>query len=67
MAATGLLGYEVIKARFNQEFLPVVDIAELESWPQVKSGLYEKKVAEKVFYYYFEENGPKKAKALGLL
>ncbi len=67
MAAVGLLGFEQIRVKFNPDFLPVVDIKNIRQWPQVKNGLYEKKVAEKVFYYYFEENGRKKAKELGLV
>ncbi len=67
MAAIGLLGYEVIKARFNPEFLPLVDIRDLHQWPQVESGLYSKKTAEKVFRFFFEEDGRRRAEELGLL
>ncbi len=66
MAAVGLLGYDKIRVKFNPDFLPVVDIAKIKKWPQVKSGLYSKEVAEKVFYYYFEEDGRRKAGELGL-
>ncbi len=66
MAAVGLLGFEQIRVKFNPDFLPVVDIKNIKKWPQVKSGLYSKAVAEKVFYYYFIEDGRRKAKELGL-
>jgi len=66
MAVLGLLGYKTVKAKFNPEFMPVVDLKNIAQWPQVKSGLYTKELAEKVFRYYFEEDGRRKAKDLGL-
>ncbi len=66
MAATGLLGEKTIKVRFDLNWLPIIDRAKLKKWPQVNSGLYSKEVAEKVFYYYFIEDGRRKAKELGL-
>ncbi len=67
MAAVGLLGFKTIKARFNPDFLPVVDLKKIKTWPQVRRGLYSEETAEKVFRYYFEEDGRRKAEALGLV
>jgi tetratricopeptide (TPR) repeat protein len=67
MAAVGLLGLKTIKARFNPDFLPVVDLKNIKQWPQVRRGLYSEAVAAKVFHYYFEEDGRRKAQMLGLL
>ncbi len=67
MAAIGLLGEKTIKVRFDLNWLPIIDRAKLKKWPQVISGLYSDTVAEKVFRYYFEENGRRKAEQLGLL
>jgi len=67
MAAIGVLGKEQIKAKLSPDFLPLVDIKKVKQWPQVKSGLYTRELAEKVFYYYFEEDGRRKAKEVGLL
>ena len=66
-AVLGLLGYETCKVKFSPDHLPVVDIKNIKKWPQVQSGLYSKELAEKVFYYYFKEDGRRKAKELGLL
>jgi hypothetical protein len=62
----GLLGFKTIKVRFNPDFLPVVDLKNIKTWPQVRRGLYSESAAEKVFRYYFEEDGRRKAKELGL-
>lgn len=67
VATVGLMGYKKIKVKFDPNFLPVVDIKKIKQWPQVKSGLFNVDVAEKVFRYYFEEDGRRKAKELGLL
>ncbi len=67
MAAVGALGCEEIKAKFAPDNIPVVDIAKIKQWPQVKQELYSLAVAEKVFYYFFEEDGRRKAKQLGLI
>lgn len=67
MAAVGLLGFKTIKARFNPDFLPVVDLKNIKTWPQVRRGLYSEGAAERVFRYYFEEDGRRKAEALGLV
>ncbi len=67
MAAVGMLGYESIKCRHNAKFVRVVDLKKLGQWPQVKSGLYSRELAERVFKYYFESDGRKKAENLGLL
>ncbi len=67
MAAIGLLGYKTIKVKFNPDFIPVVDIKQIKDCPQVRRGLYSKETAEKVFRYYFEEDGRRKARELGLL
>lgn len=67
MATIGLLAIPVIKARFKPGFDLVVDLEDIENWPQVKNGLYSVALAEKVFRYYFEEDGRRKAQMLGLL
>ncbi len=67
MAAVGLLGLEVLKVRFDLNWLPVIDRANIKKWPQVESGLYSEAVAEKVFNYYFTADGRGKAEELGLL
>ncbi len=67
MGVIGTMGYKTIRVKFNPDQHPVTDIKRIKQWPQVKSGLYSEKVAEKVFRYYFEEDGRRKAKALGLL
>jgi len=66
-AVMGLLGYETCKVKFSPDQLPVVDIKHIDKWAQVKSGLYTKELAEKAFRYYFEEDGRRKARTLGLL
>lgn len=67
MAAIGLLGYSTIKVKFNPDFIPIVDINNIKNWPQVRRGLYSEELARRVFYYYFEEDGRRKARELGFL
>lgn len=67
MAAISLTGHKVIKCKLDPSFLPVINLEHLQQWPQVKSGLYTREVAERVFRYYFEEDGRRKAKEVGLL
>ncbi len=66
MAAIGLLGYSTIKVKFNPDFIPVVDIKNIKDWPQVRRGLYSEEMARRVFCYYFEEDGRRKANELEL-
>lgn len=67
VAAISLLGRKVIKCKFDPSFLPLINIDHVHQWPQVKTGLYSINVAEKVFRYYFEEDGRRKAEQLRLL
>lgn len=67
MAVVGMLGYEIIKCRHNLHYPRVVDLKNAGQWPQVKSGLYSRELAERVFRYYFESSGRRKAENLGLL
>ncbi|ABR46958.1 TPR repeat-containing protein [Alkaliphilus metalliredigens QYMF] len=69
MAALVALGYKTIKCRFIQkeEYPRVVNIKDSKRWPQVINGAYSKKVAEKIFNMFFENDGRERAKRIGLL
>lgn len=67
MAAVAALGYRVIRCKHNPRFDRVVDFKQLVRWPQVKSGLYSRQLAERVFRHYFESDGRRQAERLGML
>ncbi len=70
IAALDCLGYREINCLLDpnaQTATAIVDISEVSSWPLVKSGLYSREVAEKVFNAYMDADGNNKAKRLGLI
>ena len=67
MAAVATLGYEIIKCKHNPRYFRVVDVKNIDRWPQVKSGLYSKKLDRRAFMHYFESTGRKKAENIGIL
>ena len=63
-----VLNYETFRAKFAPGRKPVIDIDDIEEWPNVKNGLYTREVvAAKVFEHYFYTNSLDKAKYLGLI
>jgi len=65
-AALSALGFEKIPFRFVSNYPVIVDIENIDNWPCVKTGFYDRNVAEKIFLHYFEENGVNKAKEWGI-
>ncbi|UMZ74976.1 hypothetical protein [Natranaerofaba carboxydovora] len=62
-----VLNYETFRAKFAPGRKPVIDIDEIEEWPNVKNGLYSREVATKVFEHYFYTNSLDKAKYFGFI
>ena len=56
MAALSFLGYETVECKHNPTYPRVVDIEDIDQWPQIEKDFYPKDVAAKVFRHYFKEN-----------
>ena len=69
MPAISLLGPRVLRCRLDKQGLSprTVDLKDIDDWPQVKSGLYPREVARRLFLKFFQENGREKARRLGLV
>jgi hypothetical protein len=50
IAALSALGYQKIPFMFCRKYPVIVDIDNIDNWPCVRTGLYDKEVASKVFY-----------------
>ncbi|NLY38749.1 MAG: ParB/RepB/Spo0J family partition protein [Firmicutes bacterium] len=70
VAALATLGWEEIPVIFEHHFLaspPVVDIKNLDHWPVVRRGIYDKKAAYRVFEAFFTDQSRLKLEKLGLI
>ncbi|WP_101845742.1 hypothetical protein [Halobacillus sp. Marseille-P3879] len=67
MAALAVLGYKDVIVRLQPRQKRVITMKEVEKWPQVINGTYDKETARRIFQSYFKNNGSEKAEALGLL
>jgi len=66
-AVLSVLGYKKIRATFSKYCNRKISIKDIHNWPQVKNGLFDKKIAEMIFMRYFLENGRERARNLGLI
>ena len=67
VAAMSELNYDQIPVTFQPTFPRAINYKDLLEWPQVKNGNINKITARKIFLQYFEENGIKKAKNIGVI
>lgn len=66
MAALAILNYDTIKVMLDPKMSRVCDIQEVNTWINVRNGIYSKKVALDIFKIPFTKNGKEKAISLGL-
>lgn len=59
LAALAALGYNQFLAKFQPGRSKVIDVAKVQSWPQVANGTYTEQQAINVFNGLFEANGKK--------
>lgn len=67
VAALAVLGQTTFKARIQPGYPRVVDVNQVNSWPQVTAGVYSPSQARRVCRLYFQLNGLEKAKRLRLV
>lgn len=59
-------GPRAIRVRFNPRAARLVDVADVDNWPQVGSGDLPPAVARAFLLIYFTQDGRQKARNLGL-
>ncbi|MGP4038666.1 hypothetical protein ACTWP4_01970 [Gracilibacillus sp. D59] len=67
IAALGVLGYDKIQVKVYHKWKRVIDIENIQSWPHVLDGMFDKDSAMAIFHSYFSNTGKEKAKKLHLL
>jgi hypothetical protein len=67
MAALTALGHPTVRVRFKANYPRCVDLADIDHWPLVSGGFLERDQAAHIFRRHFMDDGPRRAKALGLL
>jgi hypothetical protein len=66
MAALAALKHDPVRVRFFPHYPRVIDLADVESWPQVKAGNMDAGTAEAIFLSFFGDGGVSKARELRL-
>jgi hypothetical protein len=66
MAVLAALKHDPVRVKFYPHYPRVIDLADLENWPQVKAGTMDARGAEAIFLTFFGDGGKSKARDLGL-
>ncbi|MCP3028413.1 hypothetical protein [Halobacillus sp. A5] len=67
IAALAVMNQKEIRVKVQKGHNRMVTMKDIDSWPQVENGIYDKETARRIFQLYFKSNGREKAKAIGLL
>ncbi|MCT2536293.1 hypothetical protein NC661_13350 [Aquibacillus koreensis] len=67
MAAISVLGFKTIEVKIQPKWEKLIDIEDINLWPNVQNGSFNKEEATNIFDAYFSTIGREKAKRLNLL